>query len=352
MSLLKDIKRSILARRGLGLFTVFARSNWRRQRLLILCYHGVAMGDEHASHPWMFMTPDTFARRMELLQSCGCHVLGLAEGLRLLQIGKLPEQSVVITFDDGWADFYASAFPILRKHGFPATVYQTTYYCTFNRPIFRFALGYMAWKRRSTVVETADTPWLPEQIDLDTTGGREALVRHMDDYAKNARMSGQQKDDLAGEFASKIGFDYQAFTRERLFHLMNPQEVAEMARLGIDFQLHTHRHRTPLERSLFLREIEENRRVIQELTGVDGHDHFCYPSGANRADFLPWLSEGRVRSAVTCDYGYCAQSSDSLLLPRFLDQEGTTDDEFEAWVTGFAAIIPRRRVVSLDVAPE
>jgi peptidoglycan/xylan/chitin deacetylase (PgdA/CDA1 family) len=352
MNLLKGVKRSVLAKKGFGLFKVFARSNWRRQRLLILCYHGVAMGDEHASHPWMFMPPDTFARRMEILQNCGCRVLGISEALRLLQTGKLPERSVVITFDDGWADFYAKAFPILRKHGFPATVYLTTYYCIFNRPIFRFALGHMAWKRRDAFVGAPDIPWLPPHIVLDTAEGRARLVSKIDDYAKNAKMSGQQKDDLAREFASIIGFDYQAFCRERLFHLMNPREVAEMAQLGIDFQLHTHRHRTPLERSLFLREIEENRRVIQELTGVDSHDHFCYPSGASRADFLPWLSEGRVRSAVTCDYGYCAQSSDSLLLPRFLDQGGTTDDEFEAWVTGFAALIPRRRVVSLDVAPE
>jgi peptidoglycan/xylan/chitin deacetylase (PgdA/CDA1 family) len=352
MNPLKGIKKTILERKGFGLFTVFARSNWRRQRLLILCYHGVAMGDEHASDPWMFMQPDIFARRMEILQSCGCHVLGLSEALRLLQTGKLPERSVVLTFDDGWADFYASAFPILRKHGFPATVYLTTYYCTFNRPIFRFALRYMASKRRNAVVEPHGIPWLPKRLDLNTTGDNEALIQRIDEYAKNTKMSGQQKDDLACEFASIIGFDYQALTRKRLFHLMNPQEVAEMARLGIDFQLHTHRHRTPLERSLFLQEIEENRRVLQELTGVDSHDHFCYPSGANRADFLPWLSEGRVRSAVTGGYGYCAPRSDSLLLPRFPDQGGTTDDEFEAWVKGFAAIIPRRRVDSLDVAPE
>jgi len=352
MNILRDVKRSILARKGFGLFTVLARSNWRRQRLVILCYHGVAMGDEHGSHPWMFMPADTFARRMEILQRCGCHVIGLSEALELLRNGKLPDRSVVITFDDGWADFYASAFPILRKHNFPATVYLTTYYCTFNRPIFRFALGYMAWKRSHVVVDAPGTTWLPTRIDLGTAEGRKALVRDLDDYAKRANMSAQQKDDLACEFASIIGFDYQAFTRERLFQLMNPQEVLEMARLGIDFQLHTHRHRTPIERTRFIKEIEENRRSIQELTGVDNHDDFCYPSGANRPDFLPWLNEGHVRSAVTCEHGYCAQESNPLLLPRFLDQYGVSDDEFEAWITGFAAIIPSRRVVSLDVAPE
>jgi hypothetical protein len=352
MNLLTSVKRSLLATKGFGLFTVVARSNWRRQRLLILCYHGVALGDEYAFHPEMFMPPAIFARRMEILQSCGCQVIGLPEALRLLQTGKLPARSVAITFDDGWADFYTNAFPILRKHGFPATVYQTTYYCIFNRPIFRFALGYMAWKQRNAVIEAPDTPWLPKRIELGTTGGRAALVRQIDDYVKRAEMSGKQKDDLASEFASIIGFEYQALTRERLFHLMNPKEVTEMAQLGIDFQLHTHRHRTPLERSRFLQEIEQNLRIIQDLTGVDSHNHFCYPSGAHRPDFLSWLTEARVQSATTCDPGFCCQTSHPLLLPRLLDQCHLSENEFEAWVAGFAALMPRRRIVSLDVAPE
>jgi peptidoglycan/xylan/chitin deacetylase (PgdA/CDA1 family) len=352
MNLLKTFKRSLLATRGFGLFTVVARSDWRRQRLLILCYHGVGLDEEYAFHPEMFMPPATFARRMEILESSGCQVIGLPEALRLLHSGKLPARSVAITFDDGWADFYRNAFPILRKHGFPATVYQTTYYCIFNRPIFRFALGYMAWKRRSAVVETANVPWLPKRIELGTTEGRATLVRQIDDYVKRADMSGKQKDDVASEFASIMGFDYQALTRERLFHLMDPKEVTEMAQLGIDFQLHTHRHRTPLERSRFLQEIEENRRIVQDLTGVANHEHFCYPSGANRPDFLSWLTEAGVQSATTCDPGFCCQASNPLLLPRLLDQCQISDDEFEAWVTGFAALIPRRRIASLDVAPE
>src|SRR5208283_4209487 len=113
-------------------------------------------------------------------------------------------------------------------------------------------------------------------------------LQRIDEYAKEQKFSGGQKDNLAAEFASIIGFDYQAFRRERLFHLMRPEEVTEIASGGVDIQLHTHRHRTPLDRDRFIREIAENRHCISELTGRDGHVHFCYPSGASRADFLPW----------------------------------------------------------------
>lgn len=352
MNILRTVKRSLLATKGMGLFPRVANSAWRRQRLLILCYHGISTGEEHAYHPEMFLPPQTFARRMEILKQLNCNVLAFSEALRLLKAGTLPPRSVSITFDDGWADF-VNAYSILRKYGFPATVYLTTYYCLFNRPIFRFALGYMMWKRQGQVIDASAVSWLPPQLDLRTPAARTALVLHIDEHARKHALTGKQKDDLAAEFAALIGFDYGVFARERLLHLMTAAEVSEMSRGGVDFQLHTHRHRTPLDRERFIAEIEENRRLIQQMTnGTEGHVHFCYPSGAHRPDFLAWLSEAGVRSATTCIPGFSGRNSNLLLLPRLLDQYSLSDNEFEAWVTGFAGLMPRRRMIAPDVAPE
>jgi peptidoglycan/xylan/chitin deacetylase (PgdA/CDA1 family) len=352
MNGLRRIKRALLATNGLGLTRVIARSKWRRQRLLILCYHGISMGEEHGSHPEMFMPPAIFARRMDLLAQSGCNVLDLSTALQLLQTGQLPASSVAITFDDGWADFPLCAFPILQKHGFPATVYLTTYYSLFNRPLFRFALSHMMWKMQSRVVENRAFPCLPQQLDLRGKPNRTSFLWKLDDYAKRQELSGKQKDDLAATFAETIGFDYSTFCRERLFQLMKPEEVAAMARAGIDFQLHTHRHRTPLDRLRFVGEIEQNRTHIAEMTGSASAVHFCYPSGAVRDDFIPWLKEAGVQSATTCIHGLATHGGDPFRLPRLLDQYGVGEEEFTAWLTGLAALIPRRKSVVLDVAPE
>jgi peptidoglycan/xylan/chitin deacetylase (PgdA/CDA1 family) len=40
--------------------------------------------------------------------------------------GGLPERPVILTFDDGLADFYTNAFPVLQRHGFAATIYIPT----------------------------------------------------------------------------------------------------------------------------------------------------------------------------------------------------------------------------------
>jgi len=352
MTSLRTIKRALLPGNGSALSRTIARSNWRRQRLLILCYHGVAMGEEQGSHPEMFMSVELFARRMDILAQSGAAVLDLGEALRLLRSGKLPPNSIAITFDDGWADFRTQAFPILHKHGFPATVYLTTYYSLFHRPIFRFALAYMMWKLRLQVVENVTFPWLPQQLDFRSEARRAELLRRIDEYAKQHELSGKQKDELAAAYAAAIGFDYAAFCRERLFQLMTPEEVAEMARAGIDFQLHTHRHRTPLDRERFVNEIRENRKLIEEMTGTTDRVHFCYPSGAIRPDFIPWLQEAGVQSATTCVNGLATRGGDPFLRPRLLDQYGLIDDEFASWVSGLAMFLPKRKSVPLDMAPE
>jgi peptidoglycan/xylan/chitin deacetylase (PgdA/CDA1 family) len=109
----------------------------------------------------------------------------------------------------------------------------------------------------------------------------------------------------------------------------------------VDIQLHTHRHRTPKDRSLFLREIEDNRKSIQAMTNVSA-THFCYPSGVYDEAFLPWLEEAGVVSATTCDTGFASRGSHPLLLPRLLDVSGLSDLEFEGWLTGVSAALPRR----------
>jgi peptidoglycan/xylan/chitin deacetylase (PgdA/CDA1 family) len=57
-------------------------------------------------------------------------VVGLADLVRALaEKQSLPRRAVVLSFDDGFQDFYESAFPVLREFGFPATVFLVTGHC-------------------------------------------------------------------------------------------------------------------------------------------------------------------------------------------------------------------------------
>jgi peptidoglycan/xylan/chitin deacetylase (PgdA/CDA1 family) len=281
---------------------------------------------------------------MRFLHYSDCNVLPLEEALKRLSEGTLPPKAIALTFDDGGFDFYARAFPILQEFRFPATVYLTTSYCIFNRPVFNVMVSYLLWKARGRKLVWEGV--LPQPLELN--GARrndaETLIRK---HAREQRLSDDQKDALLQSLSDRLGLDYSQFCADRVLHLMTPEEVTAIAEAGIDIQLHTHRHQSPRVRSSFLREIEENRKVIQELSSKPAID-FCYPCGVCRPEHLQFLREAGIRSATTCEDGLASPKDNPLLLPRIADMGGMTSLEFETSISGLAGFLPRRRLGGLD----
>ena len=92
------------------------------QTVPVLCYHRFG---SRASK--LTVTPAAFAAQMDYLARNGYHVLNLAQFAAFVAGREpLPKKSVVITIDDGYRATYEIAFPILRKYGFPATVFLYT----------------------------------------------------------------------------------------------------------------------------------------------------------------------------------------------------------------------------------
>ena len=339
---LKTLKVSVLKRsKRMGILQAFGRSAWRTSRLLILGYHGISQDDEHLWNPALYMTQDTLRRRMEVLVRNECSVLSLCEAVTRLGTNDLPPRSVVITFDDGFYNFFARAFPVIREFGFPVTVYQTSYYSSFNRPVFDVALSYIAWKGAGKRIEGLRFTGSPEVLDLSTAESRVSACARIRQAAHRNGMSGQAKDEIVDELAAALEVDAESIRARRMLHLMTPEELNQLVKQGIDLQLHTHRHRMPRDRDLFRREISENRTFLRAL-GQPSANHFCYPSGVYANGFLPWLVDLGVRSATTCDPGLASPKRRVLLLPRLMDSSELSDVELEGWVHGVSQVFPRR----------
>jgi peptidoglycan/xylan/chitin deacetylase (PgdA/CDA1 family) len=334
-----------------GAFARIRDSRWRSERLLILCYHGVALEDEHEWRPKLYLPPAALRERFEALRRGGYQVLPLGEALERLYQNALPPRSVALTFDDGGYDFYLQASPVLREFGYPATVYQTTYYSDYARPIFNLGASYLLWKRRGEVLQPPPDLGLGGSWDLGSEDGRRQVVGALEQVCLRESLSGSQKNALLERLSQVLGLDYAAFVSQRLLQIMRPEEIAEMARAGFDIQLHTHRHRTPLEETLFRREITDNRRRIVAATGR-APLHFCYPSGHYETAFLPWLEREGVLSATTCDPALASRDSHPLLLPRFVDTGLQPLYVFEAWLSGAGHLVSARRPAEAARASE
>jgi peptidoglycan/xylan/chitin deacetylase (PgdA/CDA1 family) len=339
----RQLRRAALTTlKSCGAFGVVRESAWRRQRLLILCYHGVSLDDEHEWRPYLYLSPQRIEQRLDILARGKYSVLPLAEALERLYKKDLPPRSVALTFDDGTFDFYARAWPALKQRGFPATVYLTTYYSEVRLPIFNLICSYMLWKARNQGSVDLSEFGLQRRVVLGSSESRESAVNEIMQWADRQDLSGQQKDQVAARIAERLHIDYEDIRRRRILQLMTNEEVSQLAGQGVDFQLHTHRHRTPQDEELFRREIRDNREHISQIIpGV--REHFCYPSGAWRPEFVNWLHREEIISAATCDTGFASSESNPLLLPRFVDTSARTDLEFQSWLDGVGHFLSRRR---------
>lgn len=95
----------------------------------ILMYHSITDGDESNVGPYYRTktSPAVFAAQMRYLHQNGYTACSPEQAIRQLQT-QAADKLVVITFDDGYRDFYRHAFPILNQFGYSATVYLPTAY--------------------------------------------------------------------------------------------------------------------------------------------------------------------------------------------------------------------------------
>ena len=94
-------------------------------RVPVLMYHEIAGIADTPSR--LAVAPRAFADQVAYLHDAGFTAItagALAEILAGSQ--ALPERTVVISFDDGYGDFYSQALPLLKQYGLTATVFQTT----------------------------------------------------------------------------------------------------------------------------------------------------------------------------------------------------------------------------------
>lgn len=87
----------------------------------ILGYHRV--GAHRADHV-PTVSAEAFGRQLAFLARWKFHVVGLSDVVACLDgHSRLPRRSAVITFDDGYEETYSVAWPLLKRFGFPATVF-------------------------------------------------------------------------------------------------------------------------------------------------------------------------------------------------------------------------------------
>lgn len=115
-------------------------------RLPVLMYHHVQSHEAAVASKQTNLTVDTsaFISQMQYLKDKGYSVVSMNDLINFFdfEVG-IPGKSILITFDDGYSDFYSDAYPILSGLGFYATVFVPTGLVNNS--------GYLSWGQMSGV---------------------------------------------------------------------------------------------------------------------------------------------------------------------------------------------------------
>lgn len=129
----------------------------RQVRVPILTYHyiGNNPNPDDKTRDNLQVTPDKFEAQMNYLATNGYTTITLDSLYAALKGGLLPPKPIVLTFDDGYIDFYYNAYPILSRFGFKSVVFIPTalvggsYYMNWSQIKEISASGLVAFEAHS-----------------------------------------------------------------------------------------------------------------------------------------------------------------------------------------------------------
>jgi colanic acid/amylovoran biosynthesis glycosyltransferase len=236
------------------------------QRLAALTYHRI--GDPALGPPGMVSaTPQAFARQMRRLAASG-RAVSLAEVLAARAgEARLAPDAVLVTFDDGYADFAEHAWPVLRALGIPVTLFVPTAFPANPDAAFW-------WDRLHAALSAAPGPVTTPvgQLALDDPGTRRRAYRALREHVKS--LPHDEAMALVDELVAELGAPQPAA------RVLTWDELRALAAEGVTLAPHTRTHprldRVPVER--VADEVAGSLAELAQRAGAAA-PAFAYPSG-------------------------------------------------------------------------
>jgi len=231
------------------------------QIIPVLSYHNLSPVKSNK----MTVSQAMFEQQMRLLKEKGYRVILMDQLFDFIEFkASIPPKSVVITIDDGWLSAYEIAFPILKKYGYPATLFVST-------DMIDRAPKALSWNllqematqgidvqchtkshRNLTLPEKKESfKDYFENLEKELSGCRDTIKRKLNQEVKYLAYPYGVTTSLVIELAKKLGYR-GAFT---------------IKRGGNPFFIHNYRvNRSEVHGDFTLSQFEKNLTIFQEQT--------------------------------------------------------------------------------------
>lgn len=281
------------------------RGIWAKS-LTVVNYHRINdpyQKDFDSFKPNVSATPQDLDRQLAYLAKW-FNVISLKDVVEWLDGRKdLPPYAALITFDDGYLDNYTSAFPLLRKHNFPALIFLTTGHIGTDAPFYWDMAAYCFAHTQNDHLTLPDgrvEHWSnAEQLDQ--------VAKHWIEWMKTVPQA--EKQIYVDNLPILLGVSIPTGFFQRL--MMDWNQVREMQKGGIEFGAHTVHH--PILTRVSLEEVRDEvagskSRIEDELgQTVLG---FAYPNGQAadlNEDIAKIVADSGIRAAFTLLNGPSSQ---------------------------------------------
>lgn len=306
------MNKSILFKMLEALATI-ASGTSKRKKLFILIYHRVLDKPD-------FMRPGevdkvAFTWQMELLAKY-FNVLPLHDALQKMQTDTLPSRAVCITFDDGYADNYTNALPILKKFNLSATFFIAN----------GFLNGGRMWN--DTVIEAVRNFHLSE-LDLTAIGlERFDVSDHDKKYLASTKIIQRIKHLPPVQRDQHTVFIATQSQNLPDNLMMTTEQLKQLHQSGMEIGGHTVNHPilAKLEDEIAEQEVIENKKFLEKLLNTSLR-FFAYPNGKPFEDYLSQqvqiIKNVGYYGALSTQWGVAYRSCDQWQLPRFTPWDST-----------------------------
>lgn len=220
--------------------------------------------------------------------------------------GIFPENSCLITFDDGWLDNYTNAYPILKKYGIPAVIFVSTDYIGTYR---------MFWHERLCNILMRILPnnfqfngggcALPVEVEKRvgqivkmSFGKRRPLINNLIEYLKS--YSPTDIDSFTNIITKVFGVE----EGEKQPSILTWEQIREMCHHNICFASHTKSHAllTQVADAEIVSELNESKALIEEKLGKPVF-LVSYPNGFYNDQTIKIAREAGYLAGFTCLMG-------------------------------------------------
>lgn len=297
---------------------------------VILIYHRVTNLENDPQ--LLSVSPQNFERQIAVLRE-RCNLLPIEEFVDLfLKKKRFPERSVLITFDDGYADNLHEAAPILEKYDAQGLFYISTSLLDTHSEFWWDELERI-FLNGEVIPPHLDIRVRNEKLVFSTATGEEkqATYRALHPLVKGCNV--EERDLVMGQLISWSGLGSEGRMTHRVMTSAEVSQLAKSPSAIIGAHTHTHPRLSNCTRTKQFDEISTSKRILESLVN-HRVEHFSYPFGSPH-DY----DRNSVNICRELEFKLASANYHSVLhrwhnrhqVPRILIRNWT-DDEFTRYI--------------------